>query len=323
MSPPSGNASHAVAADKAMEEAFEWQVTVWSREATPQELDELNAWRALRPENEAAWQRLQNIDRRFRSVPGEIARTTLSPGPTLSRRDLLRSFGALAIVAPAAYTIYGSREWKRQFADYSAGFGERRDIRLADGTRVVLNSGSAINVAFDVHHRRITLEVGEVYIETAVDTRPFIVDTQHGQASPIGTMFSVRSWPDHSRVAVQQGAVQVSPLRNPIRVHRVDAGQQISFDEHSILAETTADASATAWTRGQLVIERMRLAEVLDELGRYRRGFIQCAPSVADRIVSGVFPIDDTDRVLESLGASLGLRVRYRSRFWVIVDKPA
>jgi transmembrane sensor len=65
----------------------------------------------------------------------------------------------------------------------------------------------------------------------------------------------------------------------------------------------------------------MRLDQFLAELGRYRVGVLRCDPRVADLEVTGAFRIDDTDRALEVLAGVLDLRLRYRTRYWVSVDR--
>jgi transmembrane sensor len=50
-----------------------------------------------------------------------------------------------------------------------------------------------------------------------------------------------------------------------------------------------------------LLADKMRLADFVAELSRYRRGALYCDPAVAGLQVSGAFPIDDTERVLRML----------------------
>ncbi len=71
--------------------------------------------------------------------------------------------------------------------------------------------------------------------------------------------------------------------------------------------------------QGRLVAEGMRVSEVVEILARYRHGVVRCAPEVADRRVSGVFSLQDTDRALASLADALSLKVVYRTPFWVTV----
>ena len=68
-----------------------------------------------------------------------------------------------------------------------------------------------------------------------------------------------------------------------------------------------------------LVVERMRLADFLAELDRYRPGYLRCDPQVADLRVSGAFPLRAPDDVLALLAETLPVRLRSMSRYWVTV----
>jgi len=64
----------------------------------------------------------------------------------------------------------------------------------------------------------------------------------------------------------------------------------------------------------------MRLADFLAELGRYRRGQLNCDPKVADLLISGTYPVDDSERVLDLLAVSLPVRIKRFTRYWVTVE---
>jgi transmembrane sensor len=64
----------------------------------------------------------------------------------------------------------------------------------------------------------------------------------------------------------------------------------------------------------------MPLGELVQELARYRPGYLGCAPEVAQLQVSGAFALDDTDQALAALAASFAVQVRYRTRYWVQVE---
>lgn len=82
---------------------------------------------------------------------------------------------------------------------------------------------------------------------------------------------------------------------------RVDAGQQTRFGQDAAQPPEPLRPGATAWTRGLLGAERMRLRDLLVELGRYHRGVLRCDPAVQDLVVSGVYPLDDTKQSLHLL----------------------
>src|SRR5690606_37214918 len=97
-----------------------------------------------------------------------------------------------------------------------------------------------------------------------------------------------------SMTAVEQGAVEIRPLDPAAGATRLNAGQRARFSSTAVQVPAASMAAETAWTRGLLIAERMRLADFLAELGRYRNGWLRCDPAVHDLIVSGVYSVDDT-----------------------------
>ncbi|MNC51035.1 fec operon regulator FecR [compost metagenome] len=63
-----------------------------------------------------------------------------------------------------------------------------------------------------------------------------------------------------------------------------------------------------------------RLADLLDELGRYRPGMVRCHDAVADLAVSGSFSLRDTDASLGLLQSTLPIKVSSLTRYWVTVE---
>ncbi|MCY1289431.1 Protein FecR [compost metagenome] len=80
---------------------------------------------------------------------------------------------------------------------------------------------------------------------------------------------------------------------------------------------------AGAWTDGLIVTRDMRLADFLAEVSRYRNGRLACAESIRDLRLSGVFRLDDTDKLLALLPRTLPVQLHYRTRWWVTVDAKA
>ncbi|MNN64333.1 fec operon regulator FecR [compost metagenome] len=69
--------------------------------------------------------------------------------------------------------------------------------------------------------------------------------------------------------------------------------------------------------------ERQPLGQFLAELARHRPGFLRCSDEAAGLLLTGVFPLADTDRILAALERSLPVRVSYRTRYWVSVQRRA
>ena len=304
--------------------ALEWQVTLWSGEVTPQEQDAFERWRTAKPEHERAWQRVQQMGQRLHAAPGGVASSVLrrgaGPDRVPARRKVLGGLGLLAATGGLASLTMDTPPWRTALADLRTGPGERRHVSLPDGTRVALNSGTAADVHFDARERRLRLHAGELLVTTAHDTsRPFVVETREGRVRALGTRFSVRRTAEAAIAQVFEGAVEVTPDGLPAAVLRLSAGQQARFTAGHVDGPHAADPLSTAWERGLLVVQRWRLADVVAELSRHRGGVLRCDPAVADLVVSGVYPLDDTDGVLASLARVLPIHVQHTSRYWVTV----
>ena len=89
--------------------------------------------------------------------------------------------------------------------------GENLSLLLPDNSKAILNSGSSITYkkGFNTDHRTLHLE-GEAYFEVQNLTLPFIVKTQHGEITVLGTTFNIRSRNDGFEVGVNSGQVKVS-----------------------------------------------------------------------------------------------------------------
>lgn len=306
--------------DAVVEQASQWLVKSWSGLATPEETKARDRWRAAHSDHERAWQRLLALERKFELVPRNIAREVLQPGPRArGRRRTLKALGALFTGGAAVYVARQTPAWQRYSADYQTSIGETRSITLPDGTQVVLNTASAIDSSFTEQQRQISLRCGEILIQTAPDPfpvgRPFVVTTPHGTVRALGTRFTIRST-HSSRVAVFSGAVLLEPAHRTASV-RLNAGEQTSFSTTSVQPTLPADERASAWASGSLVVERMRLDAFVEELARYRPGWLHCDPAVGHLLLTGVYSLPDTDRILASIEKALPVRTIRRSRYWV------
>ncbi|MCP2937671.1 FecR domain-containing protein, partial [Salmonella enterica subsp. enterica serovar Typhimurium] len=75
-------------------------------------------------------------------------------------------------------------------ADHRTVPGERLTVTLDDGSRVTLNTDSAIDEQYTGQERRIVLRRGEILVEVSADPqRPFVVESRHATARALGTQY--------------------------------------------------------------------------------------------------------------------------------------
>lgn len=308
-----------------VKQAIVWLVTLQSGSASPSERQACAAWRASDSRHEQAWQRLHALGQDLRSSGDYLAppvlRSVLRNSEHGNRRIVLKSLFGLALLGASAAVVRKQPVWQTAMAEHQTATGEQRKIVLADGTHIMLNTATAIDVYFNNELRQVVLRRGEIMVETAKDEtgRPFELVTSNGHIRPIGTRFTVRynESPSSTAVAVLEGAVNVTPADGISQ--RVNAGEQTHFTDLAAFTPFALDNSSAAWTDGVLVVERMRLADFAAELDRYRPGVLRCDPAVADLLVSGSYPLRDPDAVLALLEETLPLQVRSLTRYWTTI----
>lgn len=279
------------------------------------------AWRQSDPAHEQAWQRVESVSRRFGLLLPDAGMAALDRQGPYRRRQALRSLAIVAIGGGAGWLAWQQSPWRDWAADYRTATGERREFTLADGTRLLLNTATAVDVRFNATERRIDLRHGEIQVTTASDAqqRPLVVATRFGQLWPVGTRFIVRQDDAFVRLTVLEGAVQVQPASPQVGT-RVLAGERVQLNRDGISAAEPAGDGADAWTGGLLMADGMSLAAFTAELARYRPGMLSCDPAVAGLRLSGAFPLDDTDRALAAVTRALPVRIQRLTRYWVRIS---
>ena len=100
---------------------------------------------------------------------------------------------------------------------------------------------------------------------------------------------------------------------------QVSEGHAVRFGDHAFSDVVAIESGAGSWSKGVLSVSDRRLAEVVDELARYRHGYLSCDPAVANLRISGTFPLKDTDTVLNILSRTLPVKIQTVTRYWVKV----
>lgn len=316
--------------DDIVDAAIAWAVRLDYNAATPAAQQAFARWLDADPRHAQAWSRVAALRSDFSGLPARLAQDVLQAaeagrrGAVAGRRRALRVLSLSGVALASGWVVRETTPWQRLLADASTAVGEQRTLRLADGSVVMLNTDSAISADFSAERRVLVLRRGEIMITTGDDAgaaakRPFWVSTSFGLLRALGTRFVVRLERSEVRVSVQEGAVEVHPADGgaPVVIH---SGERSALGPAGTSPPVMADADDDAWTDGVITGRDMRLADLLAELSRYRSGRIVCDPQIADWRVSGVFHVRDTDRALRFLAQVQPVVVRYRTRYWVIVE---
>lgn len=293
--------------------AARWLALLESGSASEEDHLMLQHWRDSAVDNERAWQKAQQLRQRFSTLPANLAMATLDRPGTARRAALKRALGVVAL-APAVWLLARQLPLEVWRADLHTAIGEHQRLTLADGSVLQLNTDSAVNV--DLGARQITLIRGEIALNVP-GSAPLSIDGPYGRVRVSQGEVCVRLDENDCRVSVVRGSVQVHPLQGPALV--LQAQQQISLRTDGAGPVTAFDAMLPGWRDGVLTAQNQPLGDFLRELGRYRPGLLRWEPELETLRVTGSFKLDNTDRVLSLLAASLPVDIHMRTRYWVTV----
>lgn len=298
--------------DLVYEAAAGWVARLSSSDSTDADRRAFEKWRSANPAHAEAYAEMDAMWHKLGRLPDPRRR----PGTPKT----LTTIAIVALVAGALVYQQGLFDWLR--ADLWSGVGNVEHARLADGSRVDLNTDTAIALHFTEQERGIELLRGEASFDVVPDPdRPFTVRSNGLSIRAVGTRFFVRADGSENPVGVAEGRVDVSAAG-----HRaiVTAGEAVKISADTTLSVTTADVERRmAWRDGRLIFAGQPLSTVLAELDRYRHGRILLMEyRLGERRVTGAFDLHDTDEALDVLAATMGVRVRRLSPLLVLVGPP-
>lgn len=249
---------------------------------------------------------------------------TRRAGAAVRRRIAAPLALAFALAIPAVLMLRAFPP-AEMMADLRTVTGGQSTHVLADGTRLKLGTGSAVNTTLASGLRQVELLSGEILVDVAKDaSRPFVVETAHGRIRALGTRFIVRRDAESTLLTMLESKTVVTAGNPAAAEIQIEAGQQARLSAQGVERLDAIDPgfAEDAFVHRRLLAEDRPLPEVLDELSRYRRGVIRYEREQIEGIrVSAVLPLDDTDRALQLLVDNFPqLRVRTITPWVVLVD---
>jgi transmembrane sensor len=272
-------------------------------------------------------------------VKSRFGEAKVIPMPSRSDADSRRTLVALLRVAAAGVIIIGGTAlWqsirRSQEGDngrtFATGVGERRQVSLRDGTKVLLGPTSRLIVAASsADDRRLVMLDGIAYFSVVHDpAHPFTVKAGAISIQDVGTAFSVES--DDSagtRVAVDSGSVAIGAAdQKHSRGAVLNARDRAVVDSLGVVAVERSAVSEDdlAWIQGRLVFRDAPLVLVGAELYRWYGVRLRVAdPSVANLHLTASFSGEPVDRVLNVIALSLGARIERQGNVAVLYRNDA
>jgi transmembrane sensor len=221
---------------------------------------------------------------------------------------------------------------------YSTAIGETREITLADGTRVTLNTDTRLAVGFSQRAREVTVIRGEATFNVAHEatSRPFNVLAGQRVFQASGTQFNVRVLKDNVDLIVTHGQVKIldAPPRDPATPARrrdvlfygeqtINANEEALVDPgfQSVSPIDAAEVEARlAWQKGLIVLEDKSLGDALAEIERYTpTKFVLADATLSTLRVSGNFRTGNVNAVRLALRQNFLIASRRDTRGRIVL----
>lgn len=298
------------------ETALDWLLLAQENPHDPELAERLNHWRASAPEHDAAYRKALKVW----SLSGEALSLAAAPPPLMAQLPTprhpvsrlnrhKRSLISAAMAACALLVLLP--DWQALQADFSSPIAEHRNVTLADGSLLQLDSNSLADVQFSPQQREVTLLRGQAFFSVKPDPdRAFYVNAGQVRVRVTGTAFAVSMAGDAVEVSVESGTVAVqTPKARAPSSHVLHRGDHLrySLNDQGIRQSQLPAEQIAPWRRWQLVVIDQSVDDILVQLRRYQPGLILLTDkALGQRRITAALNLREPKRALQAAIAPLG-----------------
>lgn len=265
---------------------FDEMIQLWSisgeYEALPFETDTEQAWLKLEPQlliDDAPIE--VQVAPKVKPIVASETKPPVKVVPLTNRRRRIWSIAAtVAVILVCGSVIFNQILQPVNYTEVATTSGEKTEVLLPDGTKVILNQNSNLAYSTKFEKRDVTLE-GEAFFDVAsMPDRPFTISSGEVLTTVVGTAFNIRAYPTEAQVevAVEEGIVEVStkidesktsPVKTPIQ--RLTPGKMVVYSKtEKVLSQANEQTNiAIAWKNASLEFDDTPMVEVTAILERY------------------------------------------------------
>lgn len=209
----------------------------------------------------------------------------------------------------------------------TTSIGEQVEVILSDGTKIVVNSNSALTypTVFIGSTREVVLK-GEAFFEvTEKKDKPFIVNTNEGMnIKVLGTSFNVKSYPEDQKIetTLVTGKIQVVEKKDnkTVLLYPSQRATYIKTNDQLIIDKVDTQ-NFISWKDGKLIYNETPLLEVIKDLERtYKVSFKVKSQELMNYKYNGVFDNLTIQEVLSLFELSSPIKYTLKDDY-IILDK--
>lgn len=231
----------------------------------------------------------------------------------LSARMAIAASILLLLGIALSFYFFGAQEQV-----FSTSYGEMQELKLPDGSEVILNANSTLRFAEDwqkKEQRQVWLE-GEAFFKVSKITSPsgnaavkFVVHLDNIDVEVVGTAFNVNHRSGKIEVALDEGMVDL----------KMTGGERLRMEPGDMIAYTAQTQrlnkyhvnleKVTAWRNHQMMLDGQPLSDLAILIKNYYGVDVRfSSEELADRKIKTTLPTDNLELVLETLELMLNVQ---------------
>jgi transmembrane sensor len=306
-------------------EAAAWIARLRDERRGPDLETKFQEWLRESDEHRRAFNRMTHVWEQAGKIP---MRARAEVPAIRARRSRLSPWTATLAATFVLVAITAIYYWRDN--SFTTAVGQQRSRVLRDGTRVVMNTDTRIEVNYDEHNRRVRLVRGEAWFEVSKrPSWPFLVSVGDQEIRALGTSFIVRHDNDQDfSVTLVDGRISVAPVAAdgaapPQASQILIPGQRLLISQyHAPRVDRPELSRVTAWERGRVEFDETPLADATAEMNRYTTTRLTVRDTeVAQLHIGGVFRAGDSDEFVKIVTAAFGLRAEREGRD-IVLSRP-
>ncbi len=307
-------------------DASAWLARLQSRR-DPEVEEKFQRWRNRDPAHAEAFERVAASYQQA----GLLRYSALASAPTGTVRPARVKTPAYAwavaaalilIFSVAIYRTLGSGLWMSgtEAVMLSTRVGEIRSVSLSDGSKVILDTATRVEVEIGRLGRTALVKAGRARFAVAKAKRPFVIQAGSSIATAEGGVLDVEESGGEARIGVLAGSARVAESSTGSSGLRLAAGETtVSVQGHGLARQSLQ--SAPDWTRGMLEFDGTPLGTAVELANRYSTSKIYLSAGLDGLKVTGAFRAGDTKRLAAALAAAFHLTVARTSKGDLVLSR--
>ncbi len=231
-------------------------------------------------------------------------------------------FGVIAVAVSAGIYIYfTSLQVSPEL--YATGKGEQKKIVLSDGSDVTLSYASelVVPVTRSSTRRNVSLS-GEAYFRVQPSENPFVISTMYGVVQVVGTEFNVRARREALEIAVIEGSVEVSAVRDGRDSSLLVTRHQLVLVLPNDFPRRTGMIPSNeypGWLHGKLYLDKTSLPAAVQEIEmRFNVSIVMANRIYPSDLMTGVLDAKSPESAVRALCELTGRRYTRESQGFTI-----